>query len=439
MYRINKNQVLTSLVITKLIQAHQLSEVPRLINLENYYLGDTAITLRAMSDTTKPNNKLVHSYPRYITDTLTGYFMGKPVNYTSDTQDLSFMLDVYNSNNEQDENASLATDASIFGAAYELVYLNEFGEPRFKALDPKEIITIVDDTIEEQLIYVIRFYSVDDIVDGETYTVVEVYDKQTITTYKGDGQYGALTMIMEPYVHYFDEVPVVEYRNNDYYKGDFEDVITLIDAYDKVMSDSVNDFEAFTNAYLVLKGMTADADDLADMREKRTLIMDSDADVSWLIKNAPETQTENLLSQTESNIHKFSHCPNMNDESFSSNSSGVAMRYKIMGTEDLSLIKERKFKRGLQNRLRLLSTIFTLKGNPFSWTDVDIIFERNLPVSLAEDIDVLLSLSGVISHKTQLSQIPFIDDVDAELEQVKAEREELPSFYTEPALPTEEV
>ena len=37
-----------------------------------------------MSDSTKPNNKIANSYASYITDTLVGYFMGKPVSYNAD-------------------------------------------------------------------------------------------------------------------------------------------------------------------------------------------------------------------------------------------------------------------------------------------------------------------------------------------------------------------
>ncbi|MBR4889762.1 MAG: phage portal protein [Clostridia bacterium] len=36
-----------------------------------------------MIDTSKPNNKIANSYASYITDTLVGYFLGKPVVYSS--------------------------------------------------------------------------------------------------------------------------------------------------------------------------------------------------------------------------------------------------------------------------------------------------------------------------------------------------------------------
>jgi len=62
--------------------------------------------------------------------------------------------------------------------------------------------------------------------------------------------------------HYFGAVPIAVFKNNEEEVGDFEKVISLIDAYDKMESDSLNDFEYFTDAYLALYGFTADPEDI---------------------------------------------------------------------------------------------------------------------------------------------------------------------------------
>jgi SPP1 family phage portal protein len=41
-----------------------------------------------MNDATKPNNKVANAYPSYITDTLTGYFVGEPITYNSNDKDV---------------------------------------------------------------------------------------------------------------------------------------------------------------------------------------------------------------------------------------------------------------------------------------------------------------------------------------------------------------
>jgi len=57
-------------------------------------------------------------------------------------------------------------------------------------------------------------------------------------------------------------VPIAIFENNEDQMGDFEKVIDLIDAYDKMESDSLNDFEYFVDAYLALYGFTAEAEDI---------------------------------------------------------------------------------------------------------------------------------------------------------------------------------
>ena len=50
--------------------------------------------------------------------------------------------------------------------------------------------------------------------------------------------------------HNFGDVPMVEYWNNSEETGDFEQVISLIDAYDTLESDRINDKTQFTDALL---------------------------------------------------------------------------------------------------------------------------------------------------------------------------------------------
>lgn len=121
-------------------------------------------------------------------------------------------------------------------------------------------------------------------------------------------------------------------------------------------------------------------------------------------------------------IHKFSKTPNSSDENFGGNTSGVAMKYKLLGTENLASIKERKFKKGLQRRLEIISFIFALtrKGN-LDWLSVDITFTRNLPVNELDIASMMNALKGIVSNKTLLNQLPFVEDADAELDQLQRE------------------
>ena len=375
-----------------------------------------------MSDTSKPNNKIANAYASYITDTLVGYFIGEPITYTANDdvllQDLQMILE---HNDEADENAELAKNASIYGVAYEMLYLSEEDNMiRFKSLNPKEVIPIFDKTVEQNLLAVMRYYEDYDYVEDNTYTIVEVIDATHVRRYK----LNTGLSLLEEYPHYFSMVPVAIFKNNEEESGDFERVISLIDAYDKMQSDSLNDFEYFVDAYLALYGFTADGEDVAQMKENRVLLMDEGTSAEWLIKQVNDAYVENMKNRLDKDIHKFAKCPNMSDQEFASNASGIAIKFKLLGTENLVSIKERKFKRGLQQRFELMSMINNVLSEGFDWRAIDINFTRNIPSNDTDIANMVNTLKDIVSEETLLAQIPFVEDVQTELEKLKAEREE---------------
>lgn len=434
MYRLNNIDELTPLVIKKMIAQYVGHEFPRLDKLKNYYMNKTAILLRTQEDESKPNNKIVHPYAQYITDTLTGYFMGEPVSYSSNVADIEPIQLVFEYNDEQDENMTLAKMASIYGRAWEQMYLDTDGAIRFCAIDPHEVIPIYGNTGDD-LMAVVRFYKQYDIVRETTHVYVEVYTANDITYYKADETMGT----MEPVgvqQHAFDDVPFVEYKNNDDEYGDFEGVLSLIDAYDKLCSDDLNSFEYFCDAYLALYGYTADSDDIAEMKKNRVLLMDTDSKAEFLLKQGDSSGIETEKLRIERDIHKFAKCPDPSDENFGGNVSGVAMKYKLLGTENVGGIKERKFKKGLQRRLELLTNIMSVTQSiNIDWRAVDITFTRNLPVNEDELSTMINALNGIVSKKTLVSQLPFVEDAEAEIAQLEKETANT-IYYTAGVNPT---
>lgn len=424
MITINSIDDLTPQVISRIIDNHKSTTLPRMLKLERYYDNNNDINRRIMKDASKPNNKVANAYASYITDTMVGYFMGEPITYNCDDKQLLENLNLLlEYNDEADENSELAKDASIFGVAFEELYVAEDGMVRFKRLDPKTVIPIYDKSIEENLLAVIRYYEDFDFALNEAVVIVEVITDNTISTYKTNNLMTTLTPEFEV-PHYFGMVPVAIFENNEQQTGDFEKVISLIDAYDKMESDTLNDQEYFTDAYLALYGYTADSEDVAKMKEDRILLMDEGTSAEWLIKNGNDETAENIKNRLDKDIHKFSKCPNLADEEFASNASGIAIKFKTLGTENLVSIKERKFKKGIQQRLELISAINAVLDSGFDWRTIEIIFTRNLPTNDADIANMVNQLEGIVSDETLLAQIPFVDDVQTEIDRVKKQREE---------------
>ena len=109
-------------------------------------------------------------------------------------------------------------------------------------------------------------------------------------------------------------------------------------------------------------------------------------------------------------------------------SSGISIKYKLMGMENNASAIESNMRKALQKRIELISTILQLKGDSI-WRDVNIIFTRNLPENTTEIADMVNSLRGLVSDYTLLGLLPFIDDVDEEMERIKEQRESEMNLY----------
>ena len=412
------NDELTLEKIIDILQTFRTSEQPRLEKLERYYLGKHAILMRQMADDTQPNNKVVINYPSLICDSYASYLVGTPIVYNGDEQ----LASVLNYNDVADEDLEIATDANIFGFAIEQFYLDEDGQIRFTRVSPKETILICDNSIQHNIRAGIKFFPIDN------YTfAVEVYDKEKISIYTASTGLSELHLTEER-PHYFKDVPFVEYINNEYRQSSFEQVMGLIDGLEKLASDEVNTFEQFCDCYMILKNVIAEAEDIQQMKQNRVLLLDSDSDASYLTKQVNIEQITSLKNEFVKNIHKISCVPDMSDENFANNASGVAIRYKILAFENQTAKKERKFKKGLQRRLELINNILSITGK--AYLDTQIIFTRNLPVNELEIAQEVNMLRGLVSNKTLLAQLPFVDDIETELEQIQEETAQTASLYS---------
>ena len=65
-----------------------------------------------------------------------------------------------------------------------------------------------------------------------------------------------------------------------------------------------------------------------------------------------------------------------------------------------------------------MSMISSVLREGFDWRAIDIVFTRNLPSNDVDIANMVNSLRDIVSDETLLAQIPFVDDVQAEIERV---------------------
>lgn len=434
-------------LINILINLHEPIVSGRFKVLDNYYKGNQEILSRVIEDKDKPNNQPVTNFCSYITDVLTGFFLGVPVTYVSkDKEYLAVLTEIFNNNDEQEENHDLGSKGSIKGQGFELVYVDENGNTCFDCLDTESVIMVYDTSIKNIPCMALRYYTVHNYITLIDVIKIEIYTKDNIyhCTKTGD----SISMdTVEP--HFFGEVPIVEFPNDRYRRGDFEGIITLQDMANKNCADVSNDIEYFSNCYLgISKSEGTTKEDIKIMKEDRVMIFPEGGDAKFITKNINDTAVQNHRDNLSEDIHKMSYTPDLSKE-INSNVSGEALKTKTIATSDRIINKERKFKKALQARIRLITKILNLKGykkdgkdiktHEYISNDIDINFHRNIPTGLFSTADSISKMSTVVSKKRLLIEVG-IEDVDAEMEQIELEQNanvDLENLHVTTETPTE--
>lgn len=408
----------------------------RLDELEKYIKNEPPITERVRTSG-KANNRLIHNYARYITKMSSGYLIGAPVAYSDEKQAaaLEAVVAQYKAFDAQAVDMELAKAASKFGRAAEVLYADKDANPRCAAVDPRSAFVVYDDTVKKRPLFGVHF-SVMTKNDGTRAGYrVNVYTAQRRQLFEVTEFYALIDATpIKDEEHYFGDIPVNEYWNDEDEMGDFEWVTSLIDALNVLQSDRVNDKEQFVNALLVLIGCRLETD-AAGRTPKEQIKQDGilqlplsgerPADAKYLIQAMDETQVEVLKKSIKEEIHKLSMVPDLTDEKFAGNASGVAMGYKLFGFTQLIKEKERFFREALRWRLRMVAHFMGKLASPELDADaVEISFSRSLPVNEAEIASTVMQLRDLVPDELLLKQIPFVDDPKAAMEMLRAQHEE---------------
>lgn len=419
-----KDEPITVEVVNKFMEKYEL-EVARYEYLKNMYLGIMTIDDEPAKDPWKPDNRLAVNFTKYIVDTFTGYFNGIPVKKAhSDKEILSKLQEFDNLNDMEDEESELAKMACIYGRAFELLYQDEETKTNVIYNTPENMFMVYDDTIKQEPLFAVR-YGVDDDkkLHGEVYTLLETIK---ISGENDEISFGEKTN--NPY----SDLPVVEFYFNEERMSIFESVISLVNAFNKAISEKANDVDYFSDQYLAFLGAEVEEEDLKNIRSNRVINYYADGegknvDVKFLEKPDSDSQTENLLDRLTKLIFQTTMVANISDESFGS-SSGVSLAYKLQAMSNLALSFQRKFQSSLNSRYKLYCELSTNVSNKDAWKDIEYTFTRNEPKDIKEQAETASILAGITSQETALSVISVIPDVQAEMKKIKKEDSSIPMF-----------
>lgn len=423
---------LNKTMIRDLIRKHS-SVARRIRENQRYYDGEHKIQRRVKKVKGSSNNKVVCNHAKDISDTATGYFLSSAISFaTSDKKmNIDKLTDAFDLANVDDVDHDNALDMSVAGVAYEYVYVKENETtPVSKNLEPEHTFLVCDDTIEENILFGVYYYRFRDAVTGKYKYKATVGTEKYVYELLLEGTYeNNVYADEEPKEHFLGGVPIIQIINNKNGYGDFEQQISLIDAYNTLMSDRVNDKEQFVEALLVIYGalMGDDEEEVSEvvkiLKENGLLELPLDAKAEYIARTFDETGMEVLRKAIKEDIYTFSHVPNLTDENFVGNSSGVAMEYKLLGLEMITKTKERYYKKALKQRITLYCNYLNLKAIAINPTAIIPTFSRGLPKNLLELSQIITNLKGFVSHETLLNQLDFVEDAQTEIDKVDEEND----------------
>ena len=390
----------------------------RFRKLENEYKGLPEILNQPNKAMNKPDNRIVVSHGRYMVDMFDGFFIGKPVKVVSEREKASERLhDFAKRNGIDDHNAELAKIASIYGYAIELIYQDEESETRVAYLNPKQAFIVYDATIRRQKLFGVYYYE----------NKIIVYTDGEIIEYERNSE-GSLVEKSRA-VHMFGAVPMIKYLHNEEEIGLYEPAMTMINHYNKALSEKANDVDYFADAYLYITGIEVEEEMVGKLRNSRLINpyakhagKEVNIKLGFLEKPNADTTQENLLNRLEKKIFQTCKVTDLTDERFGT-ATGVAKEMKLQDMSNQAIIKERKFQEALDERYRLFFSIPT-NGSQEDWLSLKYTFYRNLPRDLEREASLVSGLKGIVSDSTLLSQLSFVDDVQEELKMIEDDKQD---------------
>jgi SPP1 family phage portal protein len=479
--------ILTPDDILKYISDYEMAQVKEFDTLWNYYKGQNEKVLaRTVPSQNDPNNKVPIPYGKKIVTTYTGYahkphsttyqavddksedeeieseemipveanpdgteneLIIKPKPKTIEQQFCDELISNFNLNNEHIKTSRAGRNTGIFGVAYELLYMdgavnNDIktnaslpvkAEPRFFSVDPREMILLYDYQSEPKKIMAIRFYRITD-----DHYKVELYYKDKIVLYdrkkQQDPTSGTMKwvlILLSESINFYGDIPVIAYYFGDEMLGLIKPVIPIIDAYDTIIADSMNEYDKFADAYLIMKnfGITeaakrkdpnAFSQAIASLKRKRAFEnIPKDAEVSYLTKDIPTSFVDFMSKKLKDEIHTQSHVPDFKDMATGS-LSGAAIQRMLFDFENVVSSAEADFDTALKERIRLIGIAFE-KLRRFTGGTPDMIsisHRRNLPADLKEKAETAQVMKNAGFSRWLCADImpdDVIPDVEEEL------------------------
>lgn len=402
----------------------------------DYYDGKNAIVKQGAVKN-RPNYSINVNMAKYIIDVATAYTFGVPVTYSTDNEKQKKVLDqiqyILKNCNANKVDFKQGGDMSTYGVSYQLILAPSDNSGKIedrikiKSLSPLNTFYVIDNTILENPVCAVYMYNYTE--NGTPKTRVYVYDNTKLYIY--NGSMGTMTTKESEELHNMGAIPVIQCMNNEDAFSDIQGVVDLLDSLSLCVSNNTDDLQSIANAILCASGGSFNKENIELINTEKTANLPVGAKMEWVIKNINPEATKQQIDYLLDFIFQISQVPDLTDDSFGGNQSGVAMQYKLWGMNQLWITKTANYEEALYQRLRIILHLlqYQFENNVALLDDISITFSKNLPEDNTTVYQMVQALKDVVSQRTLLTQIPFIEDVEAEIEELDKQAEKNADLY----------
>ena len=383
--------------------------------LYQYYKGDQPINTREKVYNTDINNKVTVNRAAEIVDFKVGYLLSAPIQYIDaasndneegiENSDLDTLTRYCMLADKETSDLEVAQWQSICGRAFRMILPKEEtieGESPFAiyTLDPRNTEVVYSSKMGHKPM--LAFTSVtlsDNTVLYYCYTATNFY----VMDKDGNDMSDDLT---KSGPHALGMIPIIEYPANEARLGDFEQVLSLLNAVNTVMSNRVDGVEQFIQAILCMEGMqiehsseqtqaAAETAFMQQVREVGGMMTPPGSKAYYLTQELNQQQTETLVQSMYDQILTIVGMPNRNMDGASTSDTGsaVILRNGFSEAEARARIRENYYKRSERKFLNLMIIMSnTLGGTNLFPVDVDIRFPRRNYTNDSANVTNLISM-----------------------------------------------
>lgn len=380
--------------------------------LYDYFKGKQEILNRTKVYNTEILNMIVENRAAEIVNFKTGYLLSAPIQYIDNTSaDESIdsgLADITKWCMQENKDASdleVARWQSICGTAYRMITQNneetEDGSPfKIDTLDPRNTFVVYSSRLGHKPLMGVNFVDL-----GDDKLLFYVYTPTELFVF--NEKYENATDETNPSgAHAYGAIPIIEYPLNESRIGDFEQVISLLDAINNCESDRADATEGFVQSILCLENIgiepqgnetqaQAEANFMTQLKEIGGMFVPKDGKVYYI--SPPQLNQEQTQTQVDAlydAVLTICGMPNRNGGSSTSDTgAAVILRDGWSAAESRARSTEIYFRKSERKFLDIMINICNnIGGLNIAPSSVDIRFPRRNYTNDSANVNNLISM-----------------------------------------------